>query len=39
MLITCETCNNKYSTEEYDNCPSCGDDNAGQVEDLKNEEE
>jgi len=32
MLIKCNSCNNKYDTDDFDNCPNCGDDNEGLIE-------
>ena len=38
MLIACETCNNQYEADDYDNCPKCGFDNQSQVDDIDEEE-
>lgn len=34
MKIGCDNCGFEYDTDEYEECPSCGDDNEEQIEDL-----
>jgi len=34
MLINCENCGFEYSTDDFEECPECGDDNEEQIEDL-----
>ena len=37
MLINCENCDHKYDTDDYEECPNCGDDNEDQIEEMEGE--
>ena len=39
MRVICITCGYEYESDEYDNCPNCGDDNSSTIEDLDEDDD